>query len=314
MAGDAGRLERPTGSRSPVPSRARSVITRCTSTGCTSPTGPPGQQPQRGVRGDRPTPAPCGASSGHCPATTARERACSAACAPTTSSQWAQHRSGTPSRPAPGAPSPAASCSPRPPSGPPPTPRPARPRPAPPPARHPHPQPAQHRTDPAGPPRPGPPRTSTRWPPPPPPRAAPRPPRRTARPSCRRHLVHQRPGHPHEPVPHSRRLPPRQRHLRPHRPRHVPRRALLPRAPQRVRGPRLRRRRGALDPLQLGDQAHPLPVTQPRHVHRGQPRPERRPPDPTAPDPARPAGIRTELWHTGIRVTDPPRQPPSPPP
>ena len=39
-----------------------------------------------------------------------------------------------------------------------------------------------------------------------------------------RHLVHQRPRQPHEPVPQRRRLPPRQRHHRPHRPRHVLRR------------------------------------------------------------------------------------------
>ena len=47
----AGSHHRPVGS--PVPSRARSVITRCTSTGCSSPDRPPGQQLQRGVRSDR---------------------------------------------------------------------------------------------------------------------------------------------------------------------------------------------------------------------------------------------------------------------
>ncbi len=87
-----------------------------------------------------------------------------------------------------------------------------------------------------------------------------------------RHLVHQRPRQPHEPVPQRRRLPPRQRHHRPHRPRHIPRRHHLPRTPQRIRRPRLHRRRRPLHPLQARDQVNPLPVTEGVGVHAGQPR------------------------------------------
>ena len=159
-----------------------------------------GEQPQRGVRGDRTHPPTLGgASSGRCPPTTLRERANSAACAPTTSLRGPT-RSGRPSRPAPGAPSPAG-LRPPPPSGPPRTPRPAPPRPDAPPA----PLPAT----PAG-PAPGPAVRST----------SARCSRDKAAVACTTstacrspitpsvsaanvpgHLVHQRPGQPHEAVP-----------------------------------------------------------------------------------------------------------------
>ena len=178
--------------------------------------------------------------------------------------QRPQHRSGTPSRPEPAAPSPdgdrtAASIR-------------AHHRrrvqlgraPAPPP--HPpalHPQPAQQRPHPSIHHQPGPPPTASPSPaPPPPPPAHCTPPSRQGGHRVR-HLVHQRPRQPHEPVPQRRRLPPRQRHHRPHRPAHVPRLDHLPRT--RATHP---------SPAPAPPRPHPSPAPNPR-------------PDPPAPDPTR---------------------------
>ena len=76
---------------------------------------------------------------------------------------------------------------------------------------------------------------------------------------------------PDEAVAQSGRLPPRQRHFRPHRPGHVARGGPLSGLTQGVHGPGLCRRRGALDPFQLGNEVHPLPITQCTHVHGAQP-------------------------------------------
>ncbi len=70
---------------SPVPSRARSVITRCTSTGCTCPTARPDSTASAVSAATAPTPRPACGSSSWCPATTERARASSAAWAPATS-------------------------------------------------------------------------------------------------------------------------------------------------------------------------------------------------------------------------------------
>ena len=61
------------------------MSTRCTSTGVTSPAARPDSSRSAVSAATAPTPRPCGSSPGHCPASTARERACNAACAPTTS-------------------------------------------------------------------------------------------------------------------------------------------------------------------------------------------------------------------------------------
>ena len=177
---------------------------------------PPGQHPQRGVRRDRTHPPTLRPSSAHWPLTTARERAWTAAYAPTTSlSGPSTLRYAIPSG-----------------AGRTVTRRLLHRRLHPPndrggvqlgrdPARGRtgllDPQPAQQRPDPGihhAPVRHGQGRGGLdhrhRHP-------------LTAHPSTQgghgvRHLVHQRPGQPHEPVPQARRLPPRQRHHRPHRP------------------------------------------------------------------------------------------------
>ena len=61
------------------PRRAVSVITRCTSSGWTWPTARPDSSRVAVSAITAPTPRPSGASSGHCPATTAAARARSAA-------------------------------------------------------------------------------------------------------------------------------------------------------------------------------------------------------------------------------------------
>ena len=121
----------------------------------------------------------------------------------------------------------------------------------------------------------------------------------------RRHLVHQRPRQPHEPVPQRWGLPPRQRHLRAHRPRHIPRRH------------RSREHRSASVARACTADERPSPAPAPRP---GPPAPDH----PTPPHPPRPASperhhrpdhtrgtgpghLRTGLRHTGIRVADPPR-------
>ena len=70
---------------SPVPSSARSVITRCTSTGCTCPVVRPDSSARAVSVATAPTPRPWWGSSSACPATTVRARAARASWAPTTS-------------------------------------------------------------------------------------------------------------------------------------------------------------------------------------------------------------------------------------
>ena len=76
---------------------------------------------------------------------------------------------------------------------------------------------------------------------------------------------------PHEAVTEAGCLPPGQCHFGPHGAGHVARRDPLAWLPERVHGTGLRRRRGTLDPFQLGDEVDAVPVAQGTHVDRTEP-------------------------------------------